>query len=218
MQPNYVQRLRFRFSKVGPARYISHLDLARTLERALNRARLPVAYTQGFNRRPRLQFAAALPLGFTSEAELGDVWLLEAVDPEKAHEQMMSRMAPGIAVHRVWEVPLAAPAMQAITVETTFQAYLPPEIEGTGLRERIAAFLAAESVLRERRGKRYNLRPLVYELSLAETADAGRQLTLRLALREGATGRPDEVLDALELNPLDLHLHRTRIVLDGETA
>lgn len=216
MQPNYVQRLRFRFSKVGPARYISHLDLARTLERALNRARLPVAYTQGFNRRPRLQFAAALPLGFTSEAELGDVWLLETVEPAAAHAQMMSRMAPGILIHEVWEVPLESPAMQAVTVETTFQALLPPEVDVAALRERIDRFLSAESAPRERRGKPYDLRPLVYGLSLAQTADAEWQLTLRLALQEGAAGRPDELLDALALDPLDLHLHRTSIVLDGE--
>jgi radical SAM-linked protein len=216
MQPNYVQRLRFRFSKVGPARYISHLDLARTLERALNRARLPVAYTQGFNRRPRLQFAAALPLGFTSEAELGDVWLMETVEPATAHEQMMSRMAPGILIQRVWETPLEAPAMQAVTVETTFQALLPPEVDAAALHERIRTFLSAATVRRERRGKLYNLRPLVYDLSLAQTAEVDWRLTLRLALREGATGRPDEVLDALQLDPLDLHLHRTSIILDGD--
>ena len=51
--PRPAQRLRLTFSKDGPARFISHLDLARALERALNRAALPVAYTQGFNRRPR---------------------------------------------------------------------------------------------------------------------------------------------------------------------
>ncbi len=217
MHANYVQRLRFRFSKGGPARYISHLDLARTLERALNRARLPVAYTQGFNRRPRLQFAAALPLGFTSEAELGDVWLLESVEPAAAHAKMMGRMAPGIVIHDVWETPLEAPAMQAMTVETTFVAVLPPDVDIAGLQERVTALLAAEALPRERRGKKYDLRPLVHDRSLAQAADGDWRLSLRLALREGATGRPDAALDALGLDPLDLHLHRTRIVLEGET-
>jgi radical SAM-linked protein len=217
MQANYIQRLRFRFSKIGPARFISHLDLARALERSLNRARMPVAYTQGFNRRPRLQFAAALPLGFTSEAELADVWLTERVAPEMAQAQIMSRMAPGILVHDVWEVPLEAPAMQAVTVETCFVASLPGDVDPVVLRERVQAVLAAETLPRERRGKEYDLRPLIYDLALHEIAGAGRQLTLRLSLEPGATGRPDEVLDALGLNPLDLHVHRTAIVLgDGD--
>lgn len=218
MQANYVQRLRFRFSKDGPTRYISHLDLARAVERALNRARLPVAYTQGFNRRPRLQFAAALPLGFTSEAELADVWLTEQVEPASAQAQLMSRMAPGIFIHDMWEVPLDVPAMQAITVETTYVAVLPDEVDVAAVGERVAALLAAESVPRERRGKTYDLRPLVYDLALSEQPVVGRQLMLRLALQPGATGRPDEVLEALGLDPLDLHVHRAAIVLDNGAA
>ena len=81
-----VQRMRMTFTKEGTARYISHLDLARAVERALNRAGLPIAYTQGFNRRPRLSLAAALPLGYTSQAEIADVWLTEPVDPPRFGE------------------------------------------------------------------------------------------------------------------------------------
>ena len=80
MQPNYVQRLRLTFRKEGPARYISHLDLARTLERALNRAKVPVAYSQGFNTRPKMSMASALPRGYTSSHELADVWLTETME------------------------------------------------------------------------------------------------------------------------------------------
>ena len=76
-----VQRMRMTFTKEGTARYISHLDLARAVERALNRAGLPIAYTQGFNRRPRLSLAAALPLGYTSQAEIADV-VLALLEPK----------------------------------------------------------------------------------------------------------------------------------------
>jgi radical SAM-linked protein len=214
MQANYVQRLRLRFSKIGPTCYISHLDLARALERALNRARLPVAYTQGFNRRPRLQFAAALPLGFTSEAELADVWLTDRVEPAAAQDQLMARMAPGILIHKLWEVPLEAPAMQAATIETTYVAILPEECDAAAVQERVAALLVADGIPRERRGKTYDLRPLIYDLAVHEAPQVGWQLTLRLALQPGATGRPDEVLDALGLDPLDLHVHRTAIVFE----
>jgi hypothetical protein len=128
----------------------------------------------------------------------------------------MSRMAPGILVHDVWEVPLEAPAMQAATVETCFVATLPGDVDPAALGERLRAVLAAETLPRERRGKEYDLRPLIYNLALAEVAGPGWQLTLRLALEPGATGRPDEVLDALGLNPLELHVHRTAIVLAEE--
>ena len=221
MQANYVQRLRMKFSKIGPTRYISHLDLARALERALNRARVPVSYTQGYNPRPRMQFASALPLGFTSEAELADVWLEEEMVPAEAREQIMSRMAPGIVVHEVWEVPLDAPAMQASTLETAYVAQVDDvidlgedSIDRAELRQRVEGLLAAESVMRERRGKEYDLRPLVLELDLEEDETGVLLLTMRLLLQPGKTGRPDEVLDALGLDPLSVRVHRTKIVLE----
>ncbi|MFN2224368.1 MAG: TIGR03936 family radical SAM-associated protein, partial [Candidatus Promineifilaceae bacterium] len=65
MQANYVQRLRLQFAKVGPTRFIGHLDLAKALERSLNRAQNPLAYTQGYNPRPRMEFAAPLPVDLT---------------------------------------------------------------------------------------------------------------------------------------------------------
>ena len=214
MQANYVQRLRLRFSKEGATRFISHLDVARALERALNRAQLPLAYTQGYNPRPRMQFADALPLGFTSNCELADIWLEEEMDPAQAKAQMRRKMPPGLVVHEVWEAPLDAPAMQASTVEATYVATLTDLVSRTTLQWRVDALLAADSVERERRGKRYDLRPLVLSLE-TEEGDAGMlRLIMRLSLRPGEAGRPDEVLNALGIEPLDVHVQRTEIVLD----
>lgn len=215
MQANYVQRLRFRFSKKGPARFISHLDVARALERALNRSRIPLAYTQGYNPRPRMQFASALPLGFTSEGELADVWLGEEMDPAQARRQLAQTMPPGLVLHEVWEVPLSAPAMQASTVEAAYVA----EIDGAdrrALQRRLRQFEAAESAMRERRGKEYDLRPLVLDLALVEGEDDLLLLKMRLTLLPGETGRPDEVLHQLGLDPLAQRVHRTEIILQEE--
>lgn len=161
-----------------------------------------------------MQFASALPLGFTSEAELADVWLEEELNPAQTREQLMSRMAPGIVVHEVWEVPLDAPAMQASTEETAYVALVDDSIDRAELRQRVNKLLAAESVIRERRGKEYDLRPLILELRLEEDEDDALRLAMRLTLQPGRTGRPDEVLDALGMDPLSVHVHRTNIVLE----
>jgi radical SAM-linked protein len=217
MQANYVQRLRIRFSKVGPTRFIGHLDVARALERALNRSKIPVAYTQGYNPRPRMQFASALPLGFTSEAELADIWLKERMEPAQAQAQMMSRMAPGIVVHEAWEVPLDFPAMQASTLEAVYLVTIDPSlIEAATLQARVAALLEADTCPRERRGKTYDLRPLLLSLSLADGDSAKHYMEMRLMLKPGATGRPDEVVASLGLDPFDVRMHRTQIVLDDD--
>ncbi|MFZ0543910.1 MAG: TIGR03936 family radical SAM-associated protein [Candidatus Promineifilaceae bacterium] len=216
MQANYVQRLRFIFTKTGPTRYISHLDVARALERALNRAKIPLAYTQGYNKRPRMQLAAALPLGFTSDCEIADIWLMEAMEPDVAQVQMMTKMAPGITILNVEEIPLSDPATQTLTAEARYEAVLLDPYDKADLQTRIDAFLAADSLERERRGKEYDLRPLVLGLTLYETEDGALRIDMHLYLLPGKTGRPDEVLDALGLDPLAARIHRTAIILADE--
>lgn len=211
MQANYVQRLRILFSKTGPTRFIGHLDLARTLERAFNRAKLPISYTQGFNQRPRMQLAIPLPLGYTSECEWVDIWLLEKIDTEIAHHQMGLRMAPGITLLKVVEVPLSAPALQTQTIEATYRVTLLEEISRTELSERVQLLLGATELIRERREKAYDLRPLILELQLQPVEDGAMILWMRLSLLPSQTGRPEEVLSELGLDALAARVHRVAI-------
>ncbi|KAA3663465.1 MAG: DUF2344 domain-containing protein [Chloroflexi bacterium] len=216
MQPNYEQRLRLTFRKLGPTRYIGHLDLARTLERSLNRAHIPMAYTQGFNQRPRMQMATALPLGTTSEYELADIWLTEKMDPETARQQLMEKMAPGIDVFRMEEIAFAEPALQTLTVSSHYVATILDPVDTAVLQTRIDALLASETHIRERatgkKRKPYDLRPLILDISLNQTDDA-LQINMHLSLAPSKTGRPDEVLLTLELDPLAARIHRTKIML-----
>jgi radical SAM-linked protein len=226
MQANYVQRLRLEFAKVGPTRFIGHLDLAKALERSLNRAEIPLAYTQGYNPRPRMQLATALPLGFTSECELADIWLLEIVDPLVAGKKMAPAMAPGIEVKAVGEVDLRQSALQNQVVEAVYLAKTSKYPGQKWVADAITEFLAAKSIVRERRGKEYDLRPLVHELTLiggaAVAATKGVApvdelvLSMRLSLLPGKTGRPDEVLRALGLDPLQARIHRKRLILSDD--
>jgi len=220
MQANYVQRLRLSFTKTGPTRYIGHLDLARTLERALNRAKIPIAYTQGFNQRPRMALAAALPLGFTSSHELADILMAEEMEPDAARRQMMTRMAPGIEVYEVVEVPISEPALQTLTDSSTYRVTLLDKVDVTRLKQDIDEMLAAESRVRRkghgRKRKEYDLRPLILDLKLTETPEGEVQLHMHLTLRPAQTGRPDEVLRELGLDPVAARIHRQRIFLQDE--
>ncbi|UCG23568.1 MAG: DUF2344 domain-containing protein [Chloroflexota bacterium] len=216
MQANYVQRLRLTFAKYGPTRFIGHLDLARALERSLNRAQVPLAYTQGYNPRPRMQLAAALPLGFTSECEIADIWLLKEVEPGAVRQAMEAKMAPGIEIKDVTQVDLAEPALQNRVAEAEYVAKLTGSVDRDSVRTNVAEFLAAKSVIRERRGKHYDLRPLVLSLSLVDCARKSREVRMRLSMTPGRTGRPDEVLTALGLDPLAALIHRRQLILaDG---
>ncbi len=77
-------KLRIKFKKVGRLQYISHLDLVRTMNKIIVRAGLPIWYTEGFNPKPKMVFAAPLSIGTESYSEFMDVRLIERIDPDKA--------------------------------------------------------------------------------------------------------------------------------------
>jgi len=213
MQANYVQRIRFVFSKMGPTRYIGHLDLARTLERSLNRARIPLAYTQGFNQRPRLQLATALPLGFTSECEIADIWLLESVDPIVVKEALVLKSAPGIHIQDMYEVDLGEAALQTQVREASYKATPLEKHKIEDLNKHIDCLLAADEIIRDRRGKEYDLRPLVRTLREEIDSEGRQTLVMTLLQQPAQTGRPDEVLAALAIDPTEFRFHRTKLIL-----
>ncbi len=194
-----MQRLRITYRVSGPQRYTSHLDQGRVWERAIRRAGLPLLYSAGFNPRPRIQIAAALPVGFAADGEWLDLWLGEPVDLQAAGKALAAALPDGLSLVALQEVDLAESALPnqvrgadyAVVVDTP-----EPSVEA---ERRVAELLAAASLPRERRGKPYDLRPLVEELRVSERGAGGVTLSMRLSAREGATGRPEEVLDALAL-------------------
>ncbi len=216
MQANYVQRIRLVFGKSGYTRFIGHLDLARTLERAINRARIPVAYTQGFNKRPRMQLADALPLGFTSECEIVDLWLRERVEPQAVQIRLAEAFPSGLDLYAVNEVDISETALQNQTVEATYKVTPDESLESGELQSRIDALLSLPSIPRERRGKTYDLRPRVFSLAVSHSDDGRLVITMILSLAPGEVGRPDEVLYSLDLDPLSAIVHRTQIALAND--
>lgn len=220
---NPIQRMRITFCKGGAARYTSHLDLARALERALNRAGLPVAYTQGFNRHPRLSLAAALPLGYTSDAEVADVWLVEEVQPEAFRERLQQAMPPGIALKDARSVALSEPSLQQQMAESVYEVRFLDPVEEVALRSGVAGLLAAESIPHERARAKNNkpqiidLRPLILEVQVLSISNDSPYLLLHLVQTATRTGRPDDVLAALGYDPLDVHVHRIALRFAGST-
>lgn len=213
MQANYVQRLRGTFGKGGPARFISHLDLARTIERALIRAQIPIAYSQGFNPQPRMQFAAALPLGFTSECEIVDLWLSESIDPEATLINMNKRMAPGIEIHTLIEQKLSSPKLQTSTSQARYVATINADKPSRKIRYAVDKVLSAKEIIRTRRDREYDLRPLIIELKVEDTQAGEIQFSILMTHLPGFSGRPDEVLMELGLDPLAARIHRKELIL-----
>jgi radical SAM-linked protein len=209
-------RIRITFSKKGWLIYSSHLDLMRAWERALRRARLPVAYSGGYNPRPKLQLARALPLGHAGEHELLDVWLEEPVPVDEIVKRAVPVLPEGLAIEQVRDVNPKAPAMQTQVVGTVYRVTVEWEESFEKVEERVERALAAEELPHERRGKRYNLRPLIESLRVVKV-DAGTvTLHMQLSARPGATGRPEAVLDVLGMGSGFARYYRERLILADE--
>ncbi|MCX7855473.1 MAG: TIGR03936 family radical SAM-associated protein [Anaerolineae bacterium] len=211
-------RWRITYTVKGPLRYISHLEQVRVWERAIRRAGLPLAYSGGFTPRPRLQVAAPLPLGFASEAEWLDLWLEQPVEPETIVQALTSTLPEGLAIRSIEEVPLSAPSLPSQVAAAEYEVAVETAVPAEEIRRRIEELLAAETLPRERRGRPYNLRPLILSLRLEEVRAGEGVLTMLLSAREGATGRPEEVLDALGLADGFFRVTRRRIHLTASTA
>jgi radical SAM-linked protein len=204
-------RIRITFAKSESMRYTSHLDLHRTWERTIRRAGLPLAYSQGFRPHPRINLGAALPLGFTSQDEIVDIWLEEPLSLEQIHQQLTIASPPGIQILVVVEIPQDAPVLQT---QITASKYLITLLEPiSDLDVRLQHVYQATSLPRERRGKTYDLKPLIHEICRLPDDEFGRQrLQAVLSAREGATGRPEEVILALGGVPELARVHRSGLL------
>ncbi|HNS52637.1 MAG TPA: TIGR03936 family radical SAM-associated protein [Anaerolineae bacterium] len=217
-----AQRLRIAYAKGEALRYISHLDLARTWERAFRRAGLPVAYSQGFNPKPRFQIAAALPVGVTGRCELVDVWLTESIGEGEALCRLRPILPRDLTATGAEEIDLRAPALQALMRAADYRALVhthePPEaVEG-----RIDSLMACPSLPRRRMQKgdwqTYDLRPLVQAVCAGPVGVGILALTMRLEASPQGAGRPEEVLDALGLAMSRHSVERTRLYFSEPAA
>jgi radical SAM-linked protein len=208
-------RLRITFSKSGTLRYIGHLDLQSVWERTARRAGLPLAYTQGFHPGPKIQLASALPLGFIGRAEVVDLWVNETSEgSDRSYREILQHSAPpGLVISSVEVVAENGPALQTQMASAEYEVTLLDPCDEPVLLKDITTLLGAATHSRERRGKTYDLRPLIEALKIAPADNTGTiRLRMRLAAREGATGRPEEVLDVLHIPFETTRIERIRLI------
>lgn len=212
--PTAVQRVRIRYAKTEPLRYTGNLDLQRVWERALRRSHLPIAYSRGFHPQVRMHLGSALPLGLTSRCELLDLWMETALPLEKIEGDLRQSVPPGVEILSLDEVSLKDPPLQMQITSMEYEVTLLEPSDSDDLILRVTTLLTANTLPRERRGKTYDLRPLVEGLEIRGADPTGHPiLWMRLTAREGATGRPDEVLEAMGYPLTAARVVRTALIL-----
>jgi radical SAM-linked protein len=222
-----VQRLRVRYAKRGRLRFTSHRDFSRAFERAVFRARIPMAYSSGFNPHPRISYAGAAPTGSASEAEYLELAMAQEVDPGNVHAALTEALPDGLDI---LEVAVSSGGSLADRLEASHWRITLQRVDADLVARAVATFLGTDEVFVERMTKKglrtFNCREAVVSL----TSHAGEESETKCAildvvLRHGTPSvRPDDILAGLrEVAGLDagvapLHERQAQGPLDPRTG
>jgi radical SAM-linked protein len=193
-----VQRLRVRYAKRGRLRFTSHRDFSRAFERAVVRARIPMAYSSGFNPHPRISYAGAAPTGAASEAEYLEIGLARVSEPDDIHRALADALPDGLDVLQVVDAASTGSGSLADRLEASRWSVVVAADERAAA-EAVTTFMALDSVSVERMTKKglrtFDCRAAVVTMAAAPH-DAGAVLDLTLRHTVPAV-RPDDVLTGL---------------------
>lgn len=162
--------MRFKFSRGPGLKYIAHLDVLRVFERAIKRARLPIAYSQGFNPRQKLVFGLPMSIGLTSDSEYADIEFAQDIEPRDFVEAINKGLPEDIRVKKAVMLTAKDNIMNQITAARyeinfeTNEAMSHFEIDSL-----VQDMLAKEEISVMKKSKKgprpINIRPLIYSLS-----------------------------------------------------
>ncbi|MDA8235290.1 MAG: TIGR03936 family radical SAM-associated protein [Clostridia bacterium] len=219
-----MTRIRMEFAKGDGVRFVSHLDTMKTFERAIRRAALPIAFSEGFNPHPKLSFGSALAVGVTSDGEYVDIELSRAVAAGEVMKALNASLPPGFRISKAAEVSQEAPALMAVLNRADY--LVTGKITGSWsqaqMEQVILEFLQRDEAVIEKWSKKgakeVDLRPGILNLSGGLENDTVR---LEMSVMAGSEKniRPEEVIAALvkyqnlPIDPQGVKIHRKRLYI-----
>ena len=186
---------RLLFSKIERAKYISHLDLMRTFQRAFARAKIPIKHTEGFHRHPFVSIALPLSVGYSSECEILEFSLLDGVSPEEVPARLTAAMPEGILVHECYPAQRKLKELAYINYIMNFEY---PEGRPQECEPAIAQLLGQESLVVQKKSNKskkgyteVDLIPLIREWSVECQSDT---MTLNMVVSAQNPGLNPELI------------------------
>ena len=218
-------RVRVKFAKYGPMKFIGHLELMRYLQSAVRRTEIPVKYDEGMHQRMVMSFAMPLGVGPTSSAEYMDIELVEPISSEKAMKQLKEHMCEGLDILDFREVD-GAKKQKAMTIvatadyEVSFREGFEPDWDW---KSALSEFCARETipwVKETKKGTReVDMKEWIYELEIRSAS-----VYLRLCCSVGDNLKPEQLFGEMfrsyghELPPFALQVHRLDLLTVDEKS
>ena len=196
VNPNFYAA-RIKFKKIGDLQYISHLDLVRTMQKALKRAGLNMWYTEGFNPKPKMVFGPPLSIGVESECELLDIRLLEPLDSDEVMKRLARALPSELAAIEVYEPKSSLTEIEWLSYTITVTS------TASGLLEKIEGFFGMEEIKILKKSKKgevsVDIRPLIKSVEICE-CDDGVKIDCVLASSSQSFLNPEHLMRAIKEN------------------
>jgi radical SAM-linked protein len=211
-----MYRLRVRFKRGSEVKFISHLDLIRLWHRALRRAGVELAYSEGFSPHPRISLAAPLALGVTSDNELMDVFVAGYISPHVFTAGVGRQLPPGVEIVQAYQIAPTLPSLQSQVRYAEYLVEVRAEAGPEQVTRALSSLLSKESLpwqhQRDTGPRSYDLRRLIDDLWLNGWQGDIASIGMRLRCDSTGSGRPEQVIKALGLAEPQT-IHRTRLIL-----
>jgi radical SAM-linked protein len=230
-------KIRSKFYKKEEMVFISHLDLIRVFERAIRRADIPVAYTQGFNPHPIMAFATALGIGVSSDAEYMDMELEKEVEMEQYRNSLNEVLPSGLGIIQCIPVPKSEKSLMSIIKRSVYLVKIPLQemLSINIMNEELKKFLENEMIIevkeakKKKFGKREkgnttekNIRNSIIMLEIHDYSE--KEVVLQMILTAGSTDnlKPETVVNKLKeltLLPIEkdgVRIHRVELLMEKE--
>ncbi len=212
-----MQRLRIRFCRGQEVKFISHLDILRLWQRALHRAGISLAYSEGFSPHPRISLAAPLPIGVTSQAELMGVLCTQWVSPHFFTATVSQQLPLGIEILQVYQIALTMPSLQSQVRYAEYRVEVETEKGQKDIEPAVTSLLSIKHLpwqhQRDTGTRNYDLRALIDDLWLIDWHSGYCTVGMRLRCDNSGSGRPEQVTTALGFTHHPQLIHRTKLIL-----
>ena len=209
-----MNRVRIFYQKYGWLRFTGTLDIQKIWERSCRRAKLPLAYSQGFHPQAKIQQACPLPLGFISTSEIVDIWFIKKLSTKFIVSALIPTLPKGITIDSIKSIHLDSPALQSQIKSAEYKIYI-NKLNSANIKRNIQVFNDKEYIPFVKRGKTLNLRRLVEQIDLVESKSASDDhIILHLTNSPGFTGRPEDILSFLEIPIEETIIERTKLIFD----
>ena len=213
-----MPRLRIRFCRGEEVKFISHLDLMSLWQRALHRAGILLAYSEGFTPHPQISLAVPLAVGITSEAELMDIVCTKWVSPHWFTATVRAQLPPGIEMLQVYQIAPGQPSLQSQVRYIEYKVEVETKKNKEDVELGITSLLSVDHLpwqhQRDTGIRCYDLRVLIDNLWLIDWRQGCCTIGMKLRCDSSGSGRPEQVTAALAFTHHPQSIHRTKLILE----